>query len=122
MNYIYRPKEPNYSDWKLHQPPVKIVEYANFLTDVLARLITETDAEVGRWKEVLEKSSQLPPTDRARVYNALEAWIATKAGNGQLQLNGWQTLRNITGQRLSSRTMLGRFLFEGAELLLVQTY
>jgi hypothetical protein len=100
------------ADWKLHQPLVKIVEYANFLADVLTRLITDADAEVGRWKEFLEKSSQLPPTDRARVYNALEAWIATEAGNGQLQLGGWQTLRNITGQRLSSRTLLGRFLFE----------
>jgi hypothetical protein len=51
---------------------VKIVEYANFLADVVMRLITDADAEVGRWKEFLEKAFQLPPTDRARVYNALE--------------------------------------------------
>jgi hypothetical protein len=52
----------------------------------------------------------LPPTDRARVYDALEAVIATEAGNGQLQSGVWQTLRNITGQTLSSRTLLGRFV------------
>ena len=101
------------------QPPVKIVEYANFLADVVTRLITDADAEVGRWKEFLEKSSQLPPTDRARVYDALEAVIATEAGNGQLQSAVWQTLRNITGQTLSSRTLPGRFLFEEVELLQV---
>ena len=56
------------------------------------------------------------------MYDALEAVIATEAGNGQLQSGVWQTLRNITGQTLSSRPLLGRFLFEGAELLLVQTY
>jgi hypothetical protein len=49
-------------------------------------------------EEFLEKSSQLPPTDRARVYDALEAVIATKADNGQLQLMGGITLRNITSQ------------------------
>lgn len=65
--------EPDYRGWKLDQPPVKIVEYANFLADVLTRLITDADVEVGRWKEFLDKSSRLPPTDRARVYNALEA-------------------------------------------------
>ena len=27
--------EPDYRDWKLDQPPVKIVEYANFLADVV---------------------------------------------------------------------------------------
>ena len=52
----------------------------------------------------------MPPTDRARVYDALEAVIATEAGNGQLQSGVWQTLRNITGQTLSSRTLLGRFV------------
>jgi hypothetical protein len=31
----------------------------------------------------------------------------------------WQTLRNTTGQTLSSRTLLGRFLFEEVELLQV---
>jgi len=77
--------ESDYTDWKLDQPPVKIAEYANFLADVVTRLITDADAEVGRWKEFLEKSSQLPPADRARVYDALEAVIATEAGNGQLQ-------------------------------------
>ena len=89
--------ESDYTDWKLDQPPVKIAEYANFLADVVTRLITDADAEVGRWKEFLEKSSQLPPADRARVYDALEAVIATEAGNGQLQSGVWQTLRNITG-------------------------
>jgi hypothetical protein len=53
--------EPDYTDWKLDQPPVKIVEYANFLADVVMRLITDADAEVGRWKEFLEKAFQLPP-------------------------------------------------------------
>jgi hypothetical protein len=43
--------EPDYTDWKLDQPPVKIVEYANFLADVVPRFITDADAEVGRWKE-----------------------------------------------------------------------
>jgi hypothetical protein len=101
--------EPDYTDWKLDQPPVKI-EYANFLADVVTRLITDADAEVGWWKEFLKKSSQLPPTDRARVYDALEAVIATEAGNGQLQSGVWQCA--IIGQTLSSRTLLGRFLFE----------
>jgi hypothetical protein len=32
--YIYR-HEPDYRDGKLDQPPVKIVEYANFLADVV---------------------------------------------------------------------------------------
>ena len=58
-------------------------------------------------------------TDRAYAYDALEAVIATEAGNGQLQSGVWQTLRNITGQTLSSRTLLGRFLFEEVELLQV---
>jgi hypothetical protein len=49
-------------------------------------LITDADAEVGRWEEFLKKSSQLPPTDmtpvvcgghRARVYDPLEAVNAT---------------------------------------------
>ena len=71
--------ETDYRDWKLDQPPVKMVEYANFLADVLTRLTTDADAEVGRWKEFLVKSSQLQPTDRARVYNPLEAVIATEA-------------------------------------------
>ena len=44
------------------------------------------------------------------MYDALEAVIATEAGNGQLQSGVWQTLRNITGQTLSSRTLLGRFV------------
>jgi hypothetical protein len=69
------------------------------------RLITNADAEVGRWKEFLEKSSQLPPNDRPRVYDALEAVIATEAGNGQLQSGVWQTLRNMTGQTLRSRCL-----------------
>jgi hypothetical protein len=88
--------ESDYKDWKLDPPPVKIVEYANFLADVVTRLIADADTEVGRWKEFLEKSSQLPPTDRARVYEILDAGIATEAGNGQLQSGVWQTLRNIT--------------------------
>ena len=29
--------EPDYRDWKLDQPPVKIVEYANSLADVATR-------------------------------------------------------------------------------------
>ena len=45
--------------------------------------------------------------------------IATEAGNGQLQSGVWQTLRNVTGRTLSSRTLLGRFLFEEVELLQV---
>jgi hypothetical protein len=53
------------------------------------------------------------------VYDALEAVIATEAGNGQLQSGVWQTLRNVTGRTLSSRTLLGRFLFEEVELLQV---
>ena len=53
------------------------------------------------------------------VHDALEAVIATEAGNGQLQSAVWQTLRNITGQTLSSRTLPGRFLFEEVELLQV---
>ena len=53
------------------------------------------------------------------MYDALEAVIATEAGNGQLQSGAWQTLRNITGQTLSSRTLRGRFLFEEVELLQV---
>jgi hypothetical protein len=53
------------------------------------------------------------------VYDALEAVIATEAGNAQLQSGVWQTLRNITGQTLSSRTLRGRFLFEEVELLQV---
>jgi hypothetical protein len=53
------------------------------------------------------------------MYAALEAVIATEAGNAQLQSGVWQTLRNITGQTLSSRTLRGRFLFEEIELLQV---
>ena len=53
------------------------------------------------------------------MYDALEAVIATEAGNGQLQSGVWQTLRNVTGRTLSSRTLLGRFLFEEVELLQV---
>ena len=49
----------------------------------------------------------------------MEAVIATEAGNGQLQSGVWQTLRNVTGRTLSSRTLLGRFLFEEVELLQV---
>jgi hypothetical protein len=53
------------------------------------------------------------------VYDALEAVIATEAGNVQWQSGVWQTLHNITGQTLSSRTLRGRFLFEEVELLQV---
>ena len=52
------------------------------------------------------------------MYDALEAVIATEAGNGQLQSGVWQTLRNITGQTLSSRPLLGRFLFEESRTVL----
>ena len=41
------------------------------------------------------------------MYDALETVIATEAGNRQLQSGVWQTLRNITGQTLSSRRCLG---------------
>jgi hypothetical protein len=53
------------------------------------------------------------------VYDALEAVVATEAGNGQSQSGVWQTLRNITGQTLSSQTLLGHFLFDEIELLQV---
>ena len=52
--------ESDYKDWKLDPPPVKIVEYANFLADVVTRLIADADTEVDGGR-VLEKSSQLPP-------------------------------------------------------------
>jgi hypothetical protein len=67
--------EPDYTDWKLDQPAVKIVEYANFLADVVTRLITDADAELEGGKSFSRSPHSLPVTDRARVYDALEVVI-----------------------------------------------
>jgi hypothetical protein len=40
--------EPDYTDWKLDQPPVKIVEYPNLLADVVTRIILMLMLDVER--------------------------------------------------------------------------
>jgi hypothetical protein len=91
--------EPEYRDWKLDKQPIKTVEYMNVLAEVVTRLISDADADAGRWGEFLEKSSQLPPSDRIRVYDSLQALIAAN-DNVQLRTSLWKRLQSITSQHL----------------------
>jgi hypothetical protein len=63
--------ESDYKDWKLDQPPVKIVEYANFLADVVTRLITDADTEVDGGKS----SSRSPHSCRPPIAHVcMKSW------------------------------------------------
>jgi hypothetical protein len=90
--------EPQYRDWKLDRQPVTTAEYVNLLAEVVTRLISDADADAGRWDEFLQKSSQLPPNDRVRVYDALEDVVSAAVDNAQLRSSLWQTLRRITSE------------------------
>lgn len=63
--------EPEFQGWKPARGPVLQVDYFATISDVVERCIEDAAADSGRWKNIIERFSDLPPNDRAAVVAAL---------------------------------------------------
>lgn len=86
--------EPKFRDWKASREPVKTVEYLQFVTDVVDRLLEEASG-VDHWIALLDKLPQLPPQDRERLREALEAEISESHWESGETAALWEAVRGL---------------------------
>jgi hypothetical protein len=86
--------EPQFRDWKRMRKPVKTVEYLQFLSEVVGRLLDDATT-TQRWTSLLDKYPQLPPDDRERVRRTLSTHLADKLLGGIDTAALWDTVRAL---------------------------
>jgi hypothetical protein len=86
--------EPRFRDWKTVPKPVRTIEYLQFISEVVGRLLDDAST-TRRWIALLEKYSQLPPDDRDRVRGTLSVQLADKSVRSIDTAALWEALRAL---------------------------
>lgn len=90
--------EPRFRDWKPPRPPVTSVEYFNFVSEIVTRVIADAGHDPGRWSDLVERGTQLPPDERRRVAEALDSTVSSGAMAGLDTTQLWKALRDLVGR------------------------
>ena len=86
--------EPRFRDWKRSRKPVKTVEYLQFVADAVDRLLQDASG-VNHWIALLDKLPQLPPRERERLREALEAEISESRWDSGESAALWEAIRGL---------------------------
>jgi hypothetical protein len=89
---------PDYRDWKPTESVVLRREYFDFVSEVVARCVTEAGVDGERWQTLLDDLSNLPPDDREMVLVSLRARIDAGELASADADKVWAALRSLVGK------------------------
>lgn len=89
---ISPPSAPRYHDWKPESRNVSIAEWVEYIGHLVRLAIGLVDADPGRWSELVEHISPLPPVERDRLLDALDAFADPEALDPASRLLLWDQL------------------------------
>lgn len=88
--------EPEFRDWKSEPlQPISIKELIDFTALMVERLLEDVGTSPGRWIELFEKLSDLPPSDRARIRERLRNDVETQMLSDEGRDSLWDSLRSL---------------------------
>lgn len=89
---------PHFRDWKPESVGVTNVEYLDFISEVVARCVEEASTDGGRWSQFLKHYSDLPPTDRTSLVDALTALVESHQLADEESELLWNAIRGLVGK------------------------
>lgn len=62
---------PRFRDWKPSKVAVTNVQFFEFITELVARLVIDAGADPSRWQKLVDESNHVSPADRGRIRDEL---------------------------------------------------